>query len=168
MLEKAKTERINLLFYGQQGTGKTTTAKMFAVELNKPFVYLNGTMSKEKIMEVLLNSKRNSLILIDEIHSWRESIAELIYPAIQDNELIINGKIKKIDYMFIGTTTEPEKLPKPLLDRFKQVELEELEGEQLRKLMLIKGCQEKAIDLILNYSNNFRIIQNIIDLIKLY
>lgn len=168
ILEKIKNERFNLILYGSAGTGKTTTAKMFAVETNRPFIYLTGSQGDKKIKNMLLSAKNNSIVLIDEIHNLPDKVAEVIYPAIENNEIYINGKIKKLNLMFIGTTTEPESLPKPLIDRFKQIELEELEGDELRELIKIKGYDDKTAQLMLNYTSNFRIIQNFSELIKLY
>jgi Holliday junction DNA helicase RuvB len=169
ILEKLKRgEKFNLLLTGTAGTGKTSTAKMLACETNKPFVYLTGSMGNRKIVEMLMNSKAGSIVLIDEIHNMPERIAEILYPSIQDGEIYVEGKMIKLDLMFIGTTTEPEELPRPLLERFKQIELEELEDEQLRKILEKKGCNEDIALKLLNYSSNFRIISNLLEMIKLY
>ncbi|MBE3092772.1 MAG: AAA family ATPase [Chloroflexi bacterium] len=168
ILSKIKTERFNIILYGSPGTGKTTTAKMLAVETKRPFIYLTGSQGDRKIKEMLINAKDNSIVLIDEIHNIPLKVAEVIYPAIQDNEIYVNGEKKNLNLMFVGTTTEPESLPKPLLDRFKQIELEELDGDELRKLMKLKGYDDKTASFMLNYTSNFRIIQNLTELIKLY
>ncbi len=162
-----KGTKINLLFSGHQGTGKTLSSKMLSVETSKPFVYLNGNESKQKIKKVLLNAKDGSIVLIDEIHGLRESVAEIIYPAIQDGEIYEDGVRKKLDLIFVATTTEPEKLPKPLLDRFKRIEFDELNGVKLKEL-LVKRMNEKMADYILNYTHNFRVINDLIETIKLY
>lgn len=165
--ELKEGKKINLLFSGQQGTGKTLSSKMIAAETGKPFIYLNGNESKQKIKEVLLNAKSNSIVLIDEIQGLRESVAEIIYPAIQDNEIYSDGLKKSLDLMFIATTTEPEKLPKPLLDRFKRIEFEELSETKLREL-LSKGMPENLVNYILNYTHNFRVIKGLMEMIKMY
>ena len=168
ILEKVKKENIDLLFSGSAGTGKTTTAKMIACETKKPFYYLTGSNSRRKIVDLLLNCEDNSIILIDEIHNLSEKVAEIIYPAIQDKEIYISGKRKKLNLMFIGTTTEPEKLPKPLRDRFKQIEFTELSEEKLKDLLIKKGCNNEVADYLINFSTNIRILNNLLDLIKLY
>lgn len=169
VLNRARLKPINLLLFGGAGTGKTTIGKMFAVELSRPFVYLNGEMNVEKVREIMLNLKDNSLVLLDEIHNLREKVAEILYPAVQDGEIGDNGKIIYLNnVMFVGTTTEPERLPKPLLDRFKQIELSELGKEELKKVLIKKGCEEKSADILLNYSTNMRILNNLLDMCNLY
>ncbi len=169
LIAHIKKKRENILLYGSAGTGKTTTAKVFAVETNRPFVYLTGSMAKQKIVELLLSAKENSIILIDEIHNLSDRIAEVIYPAIQEGEVYVDGERKLLkNIMFIGTTTEPEELPKPLLERFKHIELEELSEGKLREVLVKKGVGDKCADYILNFTTNFRIINNLLEMIKLY
>lgn len=168
LIEKANKENINLLFYGSAGTGKTFSARMLACETQRNFVYMTGSMGKKKIVDMLLNSKDRSIILIDEIHNIPEKVAEIIYPAIQDNEIYVDGERKKLNLMFIGTTTEPERLPKPLLDRFNQIEFENLEIDKLREVFIKKGCSEDIANKLLNFSVNIRILNNMLSLVKMY
>ncbi len=169
VIENAKQMPINILLWGGAGTGKTTTAKMFAVELNRPFVYLNGQMSVKKITEIMTNLKPNALVLFDEIHNMPDRVAEVMYPAIQDGEFGIDGKVVKLEnIMFIGTTTEPQMLPKPLKDRFKQVELEELSKDKLQVLLEKQGVGKKVIEYLLNHTTNIRIINNLLEMMMLY
>jgi len=168
ILERIKGEDINLLFSGSAGTGKTSTAQMLSVETKRYFVYMTGSMAKKKIIDLLLSARENSIILIDEIHNLPEKIAEIIYPAIQDNEIYVEGEKRDLKLMFIGTTTEPERLPKPLISRFKIIEFEELSEEKLRLVLQKKGCSIEIADYLLNHTTNFRTINNLIDMIKLY
>lgn len=168
LIKKTKKKNINLLFYGGQGTGKSSTGKMLAVETNRPFVYLNGAMNKNKIIEILTNLKPNSLVLIDEIHSWNTKNSEIIYPAIQDNELVIDGKSYELDCMFIATTTEPQEIPKPLRDRFQEIELEELDTELLKEVLKKKGCPDEVCDYLLNFTTNMRVLENVLEMMDLY
>jgi len=169
ILEKLRTENFNILLYGNAGTGKTTTAKMLACETQRHLIYLTGSMAKKKINNMLLNAKENSIVLIDEIHNLPEKVAEIIYPAIQDNEIDIDGERKKLkDLCFIGTTTEPQSLLKPLRDRFKEIELEELSKDKLEELLKLRGCSEEITQLLLNYTTNTRVLNNILDTINLY
>jgi len=168
IIKQVKEKPVNLLFYGNAGTGKTISAKMLAKETNKPFIYLTGTNSNKKIIKTLINAREGSIVLIDEIHNLPEKVAEIIYPAIQDNEIYIDGERKKLNLMFIGTTTEPEKLPKPLIERFKCIEFEELSLEKMKEVFIKKGIKEEIISPLLNYTLNFRIINNLIETIKIY
>jgi len=169
VLEKLKTERKNLLFSGQAGTGKTHSSKMIACETGKPFIYLNGAMSKRKIINLMLAAKKNAIILIDEIHNLPERVAEVIYSAIQDNEIYDEGERYQIkNISFIVTTTEPEKLPKPLLDRFMRIEFEEPNEETAKQILKKMGLDDKSISYMINYTLNIRVLKKIVEYMELY
>jgi len=169
LIDNAKRMPINILLFGGQGTAKTTTGKMLSVELKRPFVYLNGLMSQKKVLEIITNLKDNSLVLIDEIHNMSDRVAEILYPAIQDGEVGADGKIIKLDnIMFVGTTTEPQQLPKPLRDRFKQIELEELGKEKLEIYLEKRGLSKEVINYLLTHTTNIRVINNLIEMMSLY
>jgi Holliday junction DNA helicase RuvB len=169
IIEKAKYEKINILFYGSAGTGKTYSAKMIACETRRPFVYLTGSMAKKKILNFLLSAKKGSLVLIDEIHNIPEKVAEIIYPAIQDGELYLDGKHKDVGHlMFVGTTTEPQDLPKPLRERFKQIELNEPDASMLKEILMKKGCTPQVAVNLLNFTHNLRILGSLLEMMWLY
>lgn len=169
VINRARENPMNILLTGSAGTGKSSTAKLFAVELGRPFVYLNGQMGAKKIIEILTNVKENALVLFDEIHSWSVKSSEIIYPVIQDNELVTDGKIIDMkNLMFIACTTEPQEIPRPLRERFKQIELEELHGDKLSMLLEKKGCDFLTAEGILDYTSNIRIINNLLDMMDLY
>jgi len=169
LIDNAKRMPINILLFGGQGTAKTMTGKMLSVELNRPFVYINGLMSQKKILDIMTNLKQDALVLIDEIHNMSDRCAEVLYPAIQDGEIGVEGSIVKLDnIMFVGTTTEPQMLPKPLRDRFKQIELEELGKEKLEIFLKKQGLDEEVVGFLLSYSTNIRVINNMIDMMLLY
>jgi len=170
ILDKLKKgERRNLLFSGLAGTGKTYSAKMCASETRKPFLYLNGAMSKRKIINLMLSAKDNAIILIDEIHNLPEKVAEIIYSAIQDNEIYDDGKRNILNNItFIGTTTEPENLPKPLQDRFMRIEFDEPDEQTLTKILKKMGLNDECIAYLINYTLNIRILKKIIEYTELY
>ncbi len=169
VLEKLKEgERINLLFYGTQGTGKSFSAKMLSAETNKPLVYITGSQGKNRIIETITNLKPNCLVLVDEIHNLRESVAEVIYPAIQDGEVYLEGNRIEVDAVFVGTTTEPQELPKPLRDRFNEVEMSELEKDKLSELLKRKGVESNVVEYLLNHTTNMRQLNNLLNLLKIF
>lgn len=169
ILNQFKSKRFNLLFSGQAGTGKTYSSKMIACETQKPFIYLNGAMSKRKITNLIKSAKSNAIILIDEIHNLPEKVAEIIYSAIQDNEIYDEGARVLLDNItFIGTTTEPENLPKPLLDRMMRIEFEEPDEETAKRILLKMGLSEECVGLLTNYTLNIRLLKKFIEYTKLY
>jgi len=167
-IAKMKTDKINLLLSGFAGTGKTYSSKMIACETQRPFVYLTGSMGKSRIIEMLQNLKPNALVLIDEIHNMSERIGEIIYPAIEYGELYVEGVRKLIDCCFIGTTTEPEKLPKPLLDRFMRIEFEEPDYNLIKQILEKRGIPEDVQNYLINHTTNIRVLNKLIQYIKLY
>jgi len=168
IIQKARKENINLLLFGQEGTGKSSTGRMLSVETGRPFIYLNGNMRSEKVINILSNLKPNCLVLIDEIHSWNTKTSEIIYPAIQDGELAVDGKIVPLDCMFVATTTEPQALSKPLRNRFQEIELSELDKDLLMELLEKKGCNKQVSEYLLNFSTNIRILNNLLNMMQLY
>ena len=168
-IEKIKSKCMNLLFSGYAGTGKTFSTKMIAVETGRKYVYLNGNLNKDKMIEVMRNIDENSLVCIDEIHNLREATAEIIYPAIEYGEISYEGNVIKLNNLvFVGTTTEPEKLPKPLLDRFMRIEFEEPSEEIMSLILEKRGLSTECIQKLLNFTINIRTINKIIDYIELY
>jgi len=169
VLERLKKERLNLLFSGYAGTGKTYSSKMIACETGKPFIYINGAMSKNRIIELMLNAKENAIVLIDEIHNLPEKICEIIYSAIQDNEIYEDGKCKPLgNISFIGTTTEPESLPKPLLDRFMRIEFEEPDEESAKLILNKMGLASADVTNMLKYTLNIRVLKKIVSYMEMY
>jgi len=169
VLEKIKLgEQINLLFSGYAGTGKSYSAMMISVETNRPFVYLAGNQSKLKILEVLNNLKENSVVCIDEIHGMRDNVAEIIYPVIEYGDLYIDGSKKKLNAIFIATTTEPEGLPKPLQDRLMRIEFDEPDEDMTKKILNKMGLNEECANLLMKYTLNIRILKKLIKYMDMY
>jgi Holliday junction resolvasome RuvABC ATP-dependent DNA helicase subunit len=159
----------NLLFKGMAGTGKTFSAKMVAVETQKPYIYINGQMTQKRIFDIVTNLKDNSLVLIDEIHNLPEKVAEILYPAIEYGEISDNGKTIKLNNpLFIGTTTEPEQLPKPLQDRFFAIEFDEPDDEMCKKILEKMNVDKEAIDYLILYTTNIRKLKKLISMLDLF
>jgi Holliday junction resolvasome RuvABC ATP-dependent DNA helicase subunit len=117
----------------------------------------------------LLSAKKGSLVLIDEIHNIPEKVAEIIYPAIQDGEIYLEGKRKDVGHlMFVGTTTEPQDLPKPLRERFKQIELNEPDASMLKEILMKKGCTPQVAVNLLNFTHNLRILGSLLEMMGLF
>lgn len=163
-----KGENHHLLLSGFAGTGKTYSSKMIACETQKPFVYMTGSMGKTKILKMLLNLKDNSIVLIDEIHNLPEKIAEIIYPAIEYGEVYVEGERIEVNCMFIGTTTEIESLPKPLLDRFMRIEYDEPSEEMVVEILSKMDLNHELIAMIVNFTMNIRVIKKIIKYMEIY
>jgi len=170
IIQKIKNnEKMNLLFAGYAGTGKTFSAKMISVETKRPFVYLNGFFNQASIKKLILNLKDNAIVCIDEIHNLPEKVAEVLYPAIEENMISDNGEMIYLNnILFIGTTTEPEKMPKPLLDRMFRVDFEEPDEETIKEILKKMNVEEEAIKHLIIHTTNIRILKKLISYMDLY
>lgn len=169
LINLLRHETKHLLLTGFAGIGKTMTAKMLAVETRRPFIYLNGDMSREKLTELLLNCAENSLICVDEVHNIKDSLAELLYPAIEYGEIGLNGQLIKLpNLLFICTTTEPEELPKPLQDRLIRVEFDEPSPEMIEAILKKRGIPPDVLNRLLSHTNNLRVINKLLNTMQVY
>lgn len=169
VLERIKMgEQVNLLFSGFAGTGKTYSSQMISVETNRPYVYLSGNQSKVKVLEILNNLKDNSVVCIDEIHGMRDAVCEVIYPVIEYGELYDGGIKKNLNAIFICTTTEPEKLPKPLQDRLMRIEFDEPDKQMTKQILNKMQLNEECVNLLMNYTLNIRILKKLIGYMDMY
>lgn len=109
----------HVLLDGRPGTGKTSLAALIASQLNFDFVPFMMPMATEDLFRVVMNS-HCAVIFLDEIHRMRPSQQEdLLYP-VEDGTIKRRWGTQPIEgtVTFIGATTEPHKVIKPLRERF--------------------------------------------------
>lgn len=131
-MEKIQLELSNLpdncphfLLSGRWGSGKSASAFDFAEKKHKKLIILTGhTTTKTDIIKTLLSLKGGELILIDEIQRLDIKAEECLYLPMEKYILPLNSLsgeniIVNIPYFtIIGTTTESNRLSKPLRSRF--------------------------------------------------
>ena len=134
----------SMILWGPPGTGKTTLARLLALQKERPFYQLSAINSGVKeIREILqkaehsggLFSGKNPLLFIDEIHRFSKS---------QQDSLL--GSVEKGSITLIGATTENPSFEviNALLSRCQVYILNPLDKSQLKQL-ISNALQHDAI-----------------------
>jgi Holliday junction DNA helicase RuvB len=127
---RARQEPLDhVLLHGPPGLGKTTMAQLIANEMGVNLRKTSGpAIEKPKDLAALLtNLNENDVLFIDEIHRLNRAVEEILYPAMEDNEIdIIIGqgpsansiRLELKHFTLVGATTRSGQLSAPLRDRF--------------------------------------------------
>lgn len=114
----------HILISGPGGLGKTRLARIVAEIMGGEFRELiSSAVSTVKPMaKFLMSVKSGEVVFIDEIHNVKAVAEELLYGALQDGVITVEGIPKPVDippFTLIGATTLPGKLSVSLRDRFR-------------------------------------------------
>ena len=155
----------NIIFSGPPGVGKTTLIEIISSYTRAEMIKLNAVLSgvKELRNEILLaeerwrNSKRKTILFIDEVHRFTSVQQDALLPSIENGTII-----------FIGATTENPRyaVNKALLSRSRVFKLSPLNEIDLKKIVnkvityyqntdLKKNINitEEALDHLINFSS---------------
>lgn len=119
----------HVLLSGPPGLGKTTLAHIIAREVEGAIRVTSGPALERvgDLAAILTNLANGDILFIDEIHRLPKTVAEALYPAMEDYALdIVLGKgpsarTIRLDlprFTLIGATTRMSLLASPLRDRF--------------------------------------------------
>ncbi|MCL2444333.1 MAG: Holliday junction branch migration DNA helicase RuvB [Treponema sp.] len=150
----------HLFLIGPAGLGKTTMAQVVANELESGFVQTTApALDKPKdLVGFLTNLKKGDVFFIDEIHSLKPAIEELLYIAMEDygiDWVIGQGPMARTiriaikPFTLVGATTKAGVVSSPLISRFgitcrfSFYELEDLEAIVHRSAGLLNVKIEK-------------------------
>jgi len=113
------------LITGPPGTGKTTLAYVLANELDADIheVMSNSITSEKQITSLFMRCKQGDVVFIDEIHSLKSNISEILYPIMEDFKMTVTVMNRPFQHnispiTIIGATTDPSTMLPPLMDRF--------------------------------------------------
>jgi len=148
----------SMILWGPPGTGKTTLAKLIAVQSNMNFKALSAVSSGladiRKITDEIINNRtidnNKTILFLDEIHRFSKSRQDSLLPLVEEGIIIL-----------IGATTENPgfSIINPLLSRVKVFKFESHNDNSINKI-LKKILQNK--ELYFNYKN-IKIEKKVVD-----
>ena len=162
LLNLLKTNRLfSLILWGTPGCGKTTLARLIALQSNSHFIEISAVTSgvkeiKESVeaAKMALRSGIKTILFIDEIHRYSKTQQDALLPHLE------NGTI-----FLVGSTTENpsfQVIP-ALLSRVQVIRLNSLNDESIKNIT-IKGFNylqenyqkiefgENVIEFIINHA----------------
>ncbi len=146
------------IFYGPPGTGKTTTARVIAAELKKPYRKFNAVTGNKKDLDAIFTEAKLSgqLILIcDEVHRLNKDKQDLLLPHVEDGSIILIGATTANPYHSIN----PAIRSRCHLFEFKPLERDDVKEGILHAMKVEEGLndqytiEEDALDLICDTVN---------------
>lgn len=136
------------LIYGPPGLGKTTLAGIIANEMGVSLKITSGPAIERPgdLAALMTGLQPGDVLFIDEIHRLPRTVAEVLYPAMEDFAIDImvgtaqSKRSIRLDiphFTLVGATTRSGQLAAPLRDRFGvQLRLELYTPEQLGDIVM--------------------------------
>jgi len=119
-----RTARLDhvLLDSGSPGIGKSSLARLIAHRRGAGFVELGGNVKETDAAKALKSMVDGDILFLDEIHRLvhrGKAGIEWLLTLMEEGQLHLpTGVVKAPDITVIGATTDGQKLPQTILDRF--------------------------------------------------
>jgi Holliday junction DNA helicase RuvB len=111
-----------LLASGMPGAGKTTLARLIAKEMGTECVMLVPPFSPQTLYDAAMGMEDGQILFIDEIHKLADHgprAAENLLHMLEEKVLYLDGGVVKLaDFTVVGATTDADRLPETIIDRF--------------------------------------------------
>lgn len=111
-----------LLASGKPGVGKTTMARLIAKEMGTKLIMLVPPFNRDALHRAAKSLGDRDILFIDEIHKladYGKREAENLLHILEERRLYLpDGMVELADFTVIGATTDADKLPETILDRF--------------------------------------------------
>lgn len=177
-------EMPHALLFGPPGCGKTSLAQLIAAETGGRLVetIADALESPRSLVQLFAELEDGDVLFVDEIHGMTKRVQRTFYKVMEDGVLEIpvghgdkatleRQPVKRV--VIVGATTDPGKLPAPLLDRFPfKGAVEYYSDEELADIILatasnaklsIKIGADEALDLARRSRGTPRVAKDLLD-----
>lgn len=143
-----------LLASGYPGVGKTTMARLIAQTMQVKIIELVPPFNIYTLVEAAKQLDDHDILFIDEIHKLADTGkrgAEILLKVLEDGVAFLpdGTTVEFADITVIGATTDRDKLPEPVIDRFKiQPYFQAYSDEELFKITLMFAFRMRCEDLV--------------------
>lgn len=90
----------SFIFYGESGTGKTSTAVALANDMNLKYAIFNASIeNKSKLIDLI---EQNEIVIIDEIHRLNKNLQDILLSYLEFDKVIIYATTTENPYFRIN------------------------------------------------------------------
>lgn len=126
----------HVLLTGPPGSGKTTLGQIIANRMGDAFTSLIMPVRAKALAETIRHHR--GVLLLDEIHRAKPAQQEDLLPLLEDGYIQTTSgtKIEAGWLTVVGATTEPDKIIRPLWDRFYRPTIDPYTDEDMAAIVM--------------------------------